>query len=394
MKKALTRLYRQTWLVYLIIIAVMICLPISRWNSAAKNNAASANNTAVAKSEKKQKTPRGMVEKFSKGKDLLVKHGVPFNPYVLLTDNWRKTLQPHFNSYPEFRKNRQEKGRLSGVIIANTLSLPELVELDGDTVIIARNIEYEGQSPLMKSYGYDIYIFIIESGSLRKKKISQNQSPQIYKSSFLPTTQPLFTLFKGLVFDDRGLDLTPQGIGDPGKQPPIPNTPERQTAVPAKADNGVCGDGESGKPGALGFAGLPGSTPAKGGRGGKGKTGGTGYISIGDNEPGANVMFTSNGTRGGVGADGQTGGRGGEGGKGGNGGDGVPCCPFILGAGGPAGMGGTGGTGGDGGDGGDGGEGGDGGDLIVSSPLQLLWDHKSYLGSRSKWFPRRGVTTW
>ena len=214
MKKALTRLYRQTWLVYSIIIAVMICLPISRWNSAAKNNTASANNLTAVKYEKIQKTPRGMVEKFSKGKDLLVKHGVPFNPYVLLTDNWRKTLQPHFNSYPEFRKNRQEKGRLSGVIIANTLSLPEFVELDGDTVIIARNIEYDGQYPAIKSYGYDIYIFIIESGNLRKTKISQNQTPQIHKSSFLPKAQPLFTLFKGMVFDDRGLDLTPAEIGE------------------------------------------------------------------------------------------------------------------------------------------------------------------------------------
>ncbi|MFZ0748707.1 MAG: hypothetical protein WAM70_05060, partial [Pyrinomonadaceae bacterium] len=74
--------------------------------------------------------------KFETARRLLIEKNVPFDPEILLTQDWPKTLRTTLQNYvPEFKETRRGPSRLKGVHIAETLYLPEKVELTGDTVI-------------------------------------------------------------------------------------------------------------------------------------------------------------------------------------------------------------------------------------------------------------------
>ncbi|HEU4767358.1 MAG TPA: hypothetical protein VFS77_08275, partial [Pyrinomonadaceae bacterium] len=85
-----------------------------------------------------------MSANFKRTKELLVRKGVPFEPDILMTPNWRETLAPHFEQIAEMQDVRIGPRRLKGVQMAHTLYLPEKVELVDDTVILARNVVFEG----------------------------------------------------------------------------------------------------------------------------------------------------------------------------------------------------------------------------------------------------------
>ena len=78
---------------------------------------------------------------FKSGRDLLLKHGVPFNPDLLMEPGFQKRLAPVFAKMPEFRETHVVGKQMKGVQLADTLFLPENVELTGDTVIIANNMK-------------------------------------------------------------------------------------------------------------------------------------------------------------------------------------------------------------------------------------------------------------
>ena len=59
-----------------------------------------------------------MVANFKKTKDLLIRKGVPFDPDILMTPNWRKTLAPHFEQMPEMQEVKIGPGRLRGLQMA------------------------------------------------------------------------------------------------------------------------------------------------------------------------------------------------------------------------------------------------------------------------------------
>ena len=77
---------------------------------------------------------------FEKAKSILVDKHVPFDPEILLTTHWRRTLKPAFDQMPELQEVRRGTRRLKGVQMAHTLYLPEKVQLEGDTVILVRNL--------------------------------------------------------------------------------------------------------------------------------------------------------------------------------------------------------------------------------------------------------------
>jgi hypothetical protein len=75
---------------------------------------------------------------FKKGRDLLLTKGVPFEPYDLLEQSWPKTLKVKLAQIPEMQETRVIRQRqMSGVQLADTLYLPEKVEITGDTIILA-----------------------------------------------------------------------------------------------------------------------------------------------------------------------------------------------------------------------------------------------------------------
>ncbi len=356
------------------------------------------------------------LEHFDNARRALLDKGVPFNPDDLLDDEWATKLKPALDSMPEMQNVRYETAPLKGAYIADTLYLPENVELSDHTVILVKNLVFEGKNPTIKG-PFDLHFFPTQptavlgttlAEALRKKGRAMNVS---YPGRLI---LPRFALIADvaergrhtITFDTSGRGagrarkhesnsasllrtvswngLPPTALQDPAcatgcdksgadqgvASPGIPGTDQPPVFSPPKAADGNCtnpGISNNGADGAnVNDDGLQGGT---GGVGNPGANGGNSanidaFVIDGDLN---NYSFIANGGRGGNGGEGGRGGTGANSGKGGDGGDGV-ACGCSLGRGGNAGSGSDGGPGGTGGTGGPGGNGGFAGTIAVSLP--------------------------
>src|SRR5262249_13833618 len=87
---------------------------------------------------------------FQYARDLLLLKGVPFDPDLLLDSDWPAKLAPVCERMPEMQATRFEREPLDGLQLAGTLYLPERVELQGDTVILAKRVVFEGTNVVIK----------------------------------------------------------------------------------------------------------------------------------------------------------------------------------------------------------------------------------------------------
>jgi hypothetical protein len=78
---------------------------------------------------------------FAPAKIMLIEKGVSFDPDILLSAKWRERLDPSFNDSYEMQGTLRTESELEGVQIADTVVLPEKVELTGDLVIIASCVQ-------------------------------------------------------------------------------------------------------------------------------------------------------------------------------------------------------------------------------------------------------------
>jgi len=102
---------------------------------------------------------------FENAQKLLVEKNIPFDPEILLTPDWRKTLKSTFDRMPELQEVRRGAKRLKGVEMAHTLYLPEEVRLEGDTVIIARNLIFDGNNAVIRG-PFNIYVYPVDEAGL------------------------------------------------------------------------------------------------------------------------------------------------------------------------------------------------------------------------------------
>src|SRR5579859_7858107 len=89
-------------------------------------------------------------QNFKSAREMLLDKGVTFEPEDLLRDQRSKALKDALNAMPEMHQSRYETAPLTGVYMADTLYLPENVQVNGHTVIIANYVVFEGKSPVMK----------------------------------------------------------------------------------------------------------------------------------------------------------------------------------------------------------------------------------------------------
>jgi hypothetical protein len=373
----------------------------------------------LAKDRRQAELDRSIAN-FKKSKELLIKKGVPFDPDILLTRNWRKSLAPHFEQMAEMQEVKIGPGRFKGVQMAHTLYLPEKVELVGDTVILAHNLIFEGRDAVIKG-NFSIAVYPIEQTGLLGTSLEQaleRSGPRFVDARFsgaaartIPANLPLI---KGgsLTIDTSGFGykqwleqqaamkkrkggfvqaaFVPQDDlkikngkpGEPGKdQDPGADGPN-VIATGTKGADGTCGSTTTviGKIGASGPSGNNGQKqPLTGGRGGDGGPAGEVVFDIPD-KPIDRYVFQAMGGNGGPGGRGGNGGWGSKGGRGGQGGIGAncPCAQGGSGAGGPGGPGGPGGSGADGSDGGQGGNGGSGNDILVTYHVDYTGEILAY----------------
>lgn len=354
------------------------------------------------------------VANFKRTKDLLIRKGVPFDPDILMTLHWRKALARHFSEMPELQEVKIGPGRLKGVQLAHTLYLPEKVELVGDTVILVRNLVFEGRNAVIRGTS-SISIYPIDQMGLLGVRVDQvlgrNEARFVNagfggsRSRNFPTGLPLmrggsltidtsgvgyqeWIQKQAAIKDRRGVfiqaALLPQGetnhsgeAGQPGKDADPGSDGAKVLTVGDPGESGTCGTTETvnGKIGGPGSPGNPGLRPSK--NGGNGTDGGSAFapieLSIPDEATATfdRYFLKAEGGDGGPGGRGGNGGWGSDGGRGGEGGIGAncPCNQGGSGAGGKGGQGGAAGAGGPGSDGGRGGNGGNGANITVTYPL-------------------------
>jgi hypothetical protein len=353
---------------------------------------------------------------FKKGRDLLLKKNVPFEPNDLLEPDWRKRLKPKFAQMREMQETRViRQTQIKGVQFADTLYLPEKVEVTGDTVILANQVIFEGRNGVLKgnhavfffpvdvdgTLGTTLYVAIAEQGGPRFSLVSyRNRTrnsaqpppswfvPQLVKTDWTITVDTsgqgaeqwqekwkrrnkivgfVKTSHQGTTIDFSG-EAGATGLTGLMGPPTCDGTPD-------PAPNGDDGSCQTGDPnGKTGFPGASGCTGTTGLNGGKGRDGGDAepIVYRTTNTSGEYRFFASGGRggQGGKGGPGGIGGRGSQGGRGGNGKD-CSCAQGGAGNGGRGGTGGRGGKGGKGGTGGRGGEGGWGRDITFYHPANF-----------------------
>lgn len=352
-------------------------------------------------------------QNFKTGREMLMDKGVPFEPEELLRDKRSQALKDALAAMPEMHQSRYETKPLKGVYMADTLYLPEKVQLSNHTVIVANYVVFEGKNPVIKG-NYNFYFFPSKPVAVLGTTLSQALHE---KSAFLNVNLksnlalPSFSLVKDLA--DTGkhqITIDTSGPEPQALRPPPHKIPAQMKAASwhgapdafflqqdcTRGCDHTGSVGANGSSGAPGHFGLPGTSPLKAangacggningaggaaaGDGGQGSDGGSGNIGgAGGNAANINARvddgdtntynFIADGGIGGLGGEGGNGGDGGAGGRGGDGGDGA-ACNCQVGNGGNSGNGGLGGAGGKGGEGGAGGPGGNGGTITVSLPF-------------------------
>ena len=349
-------------------------------------------NSAV---DEKQGAPKRKAGSFKTAQALLDKKGLPFDMEALTAPDWRENLAQTFAQMPEMQVVRRELDPLEGVVIADTLYLPEKVELAGETVILAKHLIFEGSNAVIRG-NHNLYILPINTVHVIGTTLSNlNRSAKLAK-----TALPSWTDIQGLLENRHSADTSltidtswyaaaptakarrvsqsssfqimddrSGGPGGPGSNG-APGNGGSPGAPGGLGNSGLCGEQPNGGPGGLGKDGTDGDTGGPGGLGGPGGWGGDIYLSLSQGDTGTYTEIS----RGGPGGPGGPGGNGGWGGTGGNGGDGADCeCnQGGQGSGGPGGPGGWGARGGPGGPGGPGGTGGNSGHIRVNYQCELL----------------------
>src|SRR5258708_33261575 len=108
----------------------------------------------VSKSERRE----ARRQHFAHARQLLLDKGVPFEPEELLNDQWPTKLKHVLDGMPEMQQVRRETAPLKGAYIADTLYLPENVQLVDHTVILVKNLVFEGRAPVIRG-AFDLHFF-------------------------------------------------------------------------------------------------------------------------------------------------------------------------------------------------------------------------------------------
>ncbi len=149
-------------------------------------------------------------EAFKVAAKLLTKRGVPFNPNLLNEFDWRERLAPTFALMSELRATQRVPDALSGVFIADVVLFPERVKLQGDTVILARQLAPEDENVDVTIEG-DHALFIFTIGDPPKIFGTKNQRGLVGKIT-VETSGPC--LLKGQAWLFLHKYISCNGIGE------------------------------------------------------------------------------------------------------------------------------------------------------------------------------------
>jgi hypothetical protein len=93
---------------------------------------------------------------------LLRSENIPIDAGLLFTPNGRQKLGSQLTLYPDMQIAKTLSAPLHGIVMADTLTFPETSLIDGDTLIIARQVIFTGRAPTIKG-GHDFHFFVLDS---------------------------------------------------------------------------------------------------------------------------------------------------------------------------------------------------------------------------------------
>jgi hypothetical protein len=98
---------------------------------------------------------------------MLKAQGVPFDPKLLLGDDWRSQLEPALARMPAMGQTVRVTTPMKGVYLAGILLLPEHISLEGDTLILTHELAPNDENSTISITG-DYQLFIFNIGDSRK----------------------------------------------------------------------------------------------------------------------------------------------------------------------------------------------------------------------------------
>ncbi|MGA2263164.1 MAG: hypothetical protein ABSH28_17240, partial [Acidobacteriota bacterium] len=283
----------------------------------------------------------GMAGHFDKARALLLEANIPFDPDMLLAPHWQLTLVPFFARMPEMMMTRYNYNPLRGVILADTLHLPEKAAVADDIVVIARELLFDGENAEI-SGPHNIYLFVfgaigvtrgtghlshggtikIAANGLGRKEWLANQQTQSHSRADLSAAElrrpmPIHPDAGCTYCEENGKRGTDGSNGNNGSS-------GANGGAGGPGQNGTCGGSSSN-----GDNGVNGGNGLKGGKGVSGENGTAGedgqLIATEATCASSHITLESIGGDGGNGGNGGSGGQGGTGGPGGSGGAGADC---------------------------------------------------------------------
>ncbi len=96
-------------------------------------------------------------------RQLLLDKGVPIDPDLLYASDAREKLNSILADMPEMQVNYFRSEPLEGVIMGGEITLPDKVELVGDTIIFAKQLKFTSSDVLIKG-PYHFYFYSMEPG--------------------------------------------------------------------------------------------------------------------------------------------------------------------------------------------------------------------------------------
>ncbi len=229
----------------------------------------------------------------------LQREGVTSKPFLLLQQNlWYPALNQELTRTSHFRETVRLGNRIGGVYVADTVVAPERVEVDEETVIIARSVVVEGKTLVIRM-NHPFFLFNVTPIRFTEAPVGRvvfdASGPGYQDSPAEQAQQGQGSVRREQQGDDRS--------GRPGDSGPAGKPGKTGDTGQAGADggDGKCANAPNGKPGGNGTKGQDGT---EGERGGDGKRGSDAtqeltYTTPCNAQPGNAYVFRANGGDGG-----------------------------------------------------------------------------------------------
>ena len=210
-------------------------------------------------------------EAFKPARQLLLRERVPFDPDLLKDAEWRRKLASKLFAMWEMHVSRRSGKQLKGLQLADTLYLPEKVDLTEDTVIIANKVIFEGRNAVIKG-NHSIAVYPVQDVGLIGMTLDQAMLEQGFTRRdmrFVPASfsrTPGSKRFIPHLIEDGSITIDTSGPGykewlenQKQKKNVVPTGFVKTSMAPQTVINHSGGPGAEGDPGAIGTMGAEGS---------------------------------------------------------------------------------------------------------------------------------------